>query len=58
MLMFFFGFIFGVFLLEPIIINFIYFTNIDLFLDIILTKKNKSKIINHIKGGVYFNEYK
>ena len=38
------GFFIGVFLFEPIIINFIYFTNIGLFLDIILTKKNRFKL--------------
>lgn len=32
------------FLLEPIIINFIYLSNLDLFNDIILTKKNKEKL--------------
>lgn len=32
------------FLLEPIIINFIYLFNVDLFNDIILTKKNKEKL--------------
>lgn len=32
------------FLLESIIINFIYLSNIDLFNDIILTKKNKEKL--------------
>ena len=31
---------------EPLIINFIYFSNIDLFLDIILSNKNRDKIIN------------
>lgn len=32
------------FLLESIIINFIYLSNVDLFNDIILTKKNKEKL--------------
>lgn len=34
---------------EPLIINFIYFSNIDLFLNIILTKKNRNKLIDKIK---------
>lgn len=40
-------FLFGTFiwfLLEPIIINFIYLSNVDLFNDIILTKKNEEKL--------------
>lgn len=39
--------LFGIFiwfLLEPIIINFIYLSNVDLFNDIILTKKNEEKL--------------
>lgn len=43
MLYFLFG-IFIWFLVEPIIINFIYLSNVDLFNDIILTKKNKEKL--------------
>lgn len=35
-------------LIEPLIVNFIYFTNIDLFLDLILLKKKKDKLIKHI----------
>ena len=38
------GFIFGSFIFEPLIINFVYFTNIGLFLDIILTRKNRYKL--------------
>ena len=30
--------------LEPIVINFIYFSNVSLFNDIILTKKNSDKL--------------
>lgn len=40
-------FLFGTFiwfLLEPIIINFIYLSNVNLFNDIILTKKNEEKL--------------
>ncbi len=44
MLYFIFGCVFGSMLLEPLIINFIYFTNVDLFLDIILTKRNRKKL--------------
>ena len=31
-------------LFEPLVINFIYFTNLDLFNAIILTEKNRKKI--------------
>lgn len=41
------GIFFGLMIIEPLVINFIYFTNIDLFLDIILTKKNKLKLIRY-----------
>lgn len=44
LLYFLFGFIVGSFILEPLIINFIYFSNIALFRDIILTKKNRKKL--------------
>lgn len=40
------GLIFGVFILEPLVINYIYFSNIDLFIDIILTRKNEHKLVN------------
>lgn len=46
--MFIFGMIFGSLFLEPLIINFIYFTNVDLFIDIILTRKNEDKLINTV----------
>ena len=40
---------FGLFtFFEPLIINTVYLTNIDLFLDLILTKKRRFKLINHI----------
>ena len=52
--MFFLGLILGafgfMFLFEPFIINFIYFTNIPLFFDLFVTKKNKEKLRR------YFNE--
>lgn len=38
------GFIVGSFIFEPIIINFIYFSNVALFVDLILTKKNEEKL--------------
>lgn len=38
------GLMFGSFILESLVINFIYFTNIVLFLDIILTKKNRFRL--------------
>lgn len=44
------GFIVGTFILEPIVINFIYFSNIDLFVDIILTRKNREKLKGWLKN--------
>lgn len=44
MLGFLFGFGFGFLIFEPIIINFVYLSNLDLFNDIILTKKNRDKL--------------
>ena len=41
---FLFGFVFGSFLLEPIIINVIYMKNPALFNDIILTEKSSKKL--------------
>lgn len=43
------GIFIGSMFFEPLIINFIYFTNIGLFLDIILSKKNKYRLIEYIK---------
>lgn len=53
------GLLVGSFLLEPIVINYIYMSDVDLFNDIILTKKNSKKlheyyllkIINFKKGS-------
>lgn len=45
-ILFLLGVIFFSFLLEPLIINFIYFTNVGLFLDLFLTKKNRDKLKN------------
>lgn len=44
------GFIIGSFILEPLIINFVYFSNVALFRDIILTKKNREKL-DRFYGG-------
>ena len=45
------------FLLEPIIINFIYLSNVDFFNDIILTKKNKEKLKNAIEQDINPKDY-
>lgn len=44
-----FGICIGCVFIEPLIINFIYFSNIGLFLDIILTKKNRQRLIDYLK---------
>lgn len=44
------GMVVGVFLLEPLTINFVYFTNLDLFNDLILTKKNSIKLKEYYKN--------
>ena len=44
MIYFIFGIFFGCLFFEPLIINVIYFTNVGLFLDIILWKKNVIKL--------------
>ena len=33
---------------EPILINLIYMSNVDLFIDLILTEKNQDKLIKRI----------
>lgn len=43
-MLFIFGMFAGIFFLEPLVINFVYFTNLDLFNDLILTKKNSIKL--------------
>lgn len=50
MIYFILGLLVGSIILEPIIINFIYFSNVGLFLDIILTRKNRSKLIYFLFG--------
>ena len=47
------GFCLGTFIFEPIIINFVYFSNIALFTDIILTKKNRNKLKDYYKELLY-----
>lgn len=47
--MFLLGMFGSIFFFEPILINFIYFSNIALFEDLILTKKNKNKLIEYHK---------
>lgn len=47
------GGIVGCLLLEPLIINYIYFSNIHLFTDIILSKKNKEKLKEYYKNLKY-----
>lgn len=49
MINFLIGLCVGSFILEPLVINFVYFTNIDLFTDIILTHKNRNKLIEWSK---------
>ena len=44
-----FGITLGTFVIEPLLINFIYFTNIGLFIDLFLTKKNENKLIEYIR---------
>lgn len=51
MLGFVLGCIFGTMFFEPIIINFIYFSNVSLFYDIILTKKNKKRLKDFVNGA-------
>lgn len=51
-LIFIFGCVIGSMLLEPLIINFVYFSNIDLFNDIILTRKNSFKLRKY-----YYNKF-
>ena len=41
---FIFGICFGIFIFEPIVINFVYLSNPALFNDLILTRKNEEKL--------------
>lgn len=47
-MIYFFGGILVFCLLEPLIINLVYFSNVDLFIDMILTRKNEDKLINTV----------
>lgn len=38
------GLIIGSIVLEPIVINYIYFSNVGLFIDLILNKKSRKKL--------------
>lgn len=49
-MLFIFGMWAGVLFLEPLVINFVYFTNLDLFNDLILTKKNSIKLKEYYKN--------
>lgn len=49
-MIFIFGMFAGVLFLEPLVINFVYFTNLDLFNDLILTKKNSIKLKEYYKN--------
>lgn len=49
-MLFIFGMFAGVLFLEPLVINFVYFTNLDLFNDLILTKKNSIKLKEYYKN--------
>lgn len=47
------GFVVGLFIFEPIIINFIYLSNVALFNDIILTKKSSDKLRRYYNNNEY-----
>lgn len=49
-MIFIFGMFAGCLFLEPLLINFVYFTNLDLFNDIILTKKNSIKLKEYYRN--------
>lgn len=49
-MIFIFGMFAGLLFLEPLVINFVYFTNLDLFNDLILTKKNSIKLKEYYKN--------
>lgn len=51
-MLFLLGFISGIFLLEPFIINFVYLSNVALFNDIILTKKSSEKLRRFYNNNV------
>ena len=49
-MIFIFGMFAGLLFLEPLVINFVYFTNLDLFNYLILTKKNSIKLKEYYKN--------
>ena len=49
-MLFIFGMFAGVLFLEPLFINFVYFSNLDLFNDLILTKKNSIKLKEYYRN--------
>lgn len=49
-MLFIFGMFAGVLFLEPLLINFVYFSNLDLFNDLILTKKNSIKLKEYYRN--------
>lgn len=53
----FFGVVFFCFLFEPLIINFVYFFNLDLFFDIILLKKKRDKLIKYVFDNYYIDDW-
>lgn len=54
---FIFGLFFGMFVLEPIVINFIYLSNLDLFNDIILSKKNEERLRKYYGKNIWLFVY-
>lgn len=52
MIYFLFGSLFGSFILEPIIINLVYMSNVALFNDIILTKKSEKKLRRYYEKDI------
>ena len=49
-MLFIFGMFAGILFLEPLVINFVYFSNLDLFNDLILTKKNSIKLKEYYRN--------
>lgn len=49
-MLFIFGMFAGILFLEPLALNFVYFSNLDLFNDLILTKKNSIKLKEYYRN--------
>lgn len=49
-MLFIFGMLAGILFLEPFVLNFVYFSNLDLFNDLILTKKNSIKLKEYYRN--------